>query len=172
MCDVSGAGQSLTRRLFWLLAPSVVALALFRWSRWAYTHHMKFLAWPMYLLNMYLTGADIPPTSVIGKRCFIGHVRGTIICGELGDDVTLYAAPGMGGGIAKSEPGRPAYGLPVVGHRVTLGARAMVLGAVHIGDDCVVGAGVLVTKDMPPGTSAVSRPPMFVKSAPSEGEAA
>lgn len=169
---MAGAGHSLTRRLFWLFAPSVVALGLFRLSHWAYTHHMKFLAWPLYLLNMYLTGADIPPTSRIGKRCFIGHIRGTILCGELGDDVTLYAAPGVGGGIPSSEPDRPAYGLPILGNRITVGARAMVLGAVHIGDDCVLGAGVLVTKDMPPGTSALARPPLFMKPASHEGETA
>lgn len=45
-----------------------------------------------------------------------------------------------------------------IGRDVWLGARVTVLGGVTIGDGCVVGAGSLVTKDLPPGAIAYGSP--------------
>jgi len=163
ICASMDGAKSVTRRLFWMLSPNVVALALFRVSHYLHTHGLRFLAWPVYLLNLYLTKADIPPSSFIGESCFLGHVSGTVICGTLGRNVTMFAAPGIGGGMGDRIEGRPAFGLPVIGDDVVIGARAMVLGAIYIGDGAIVGAGVLVTRDLAPGATAVNRPPMILK---------
>lgn len=45
-----------------------------------------------------------------------------------------------------------------IGHDVWLGAGVTVLGGVSIGYGCVVGAGSVVTKDLPPGTIAYGVP--------------
>ena len=45
----------------------------------------------------------------------------------------------------------------VVGNNVTIGASVTVLYGVTIGDDCFIGAGSHITKDVPAGT--VTRPP-------------
>lgn len=157
-CEMLGGTHSFSRRLFWALSPSIISLALYRLSHYLYTHGMRPLAWPLYLLNVYWTGADIPPSSVIGRNCFIGHAVGTIICGTVGDNAVLYARVGIGGGIAhEGDSGREAYGLPVIGHDVAIGAGALVLGSIHIGDGASVGAGAVVTKDIPPGFTAISR---------------
>ena len=37
-----------------------------------------------------------------------------------------------------------------IGNDVWIGRRAMIMPGVHIGDGCVVGAGAVVTKDIPP----------------------
>ena len=42
-----------------------------------------------------------------------------------------------------------------MGRRVVLGAGCTVLGDVAIGDDCTVGAGSIVTKEVPPGSTVV-----------------
>lgn len=162
ICQMMG-GTSLTRRLFWTLSPNVVALTLYRVSHYLHTNHLRFLAWPVYLLNFYLTGADIVPSSVIGERCFLGHVAGTVICGVVGRDAMLFGAPGIGGGMGSSEEGRPANGLPVIGDNVMIGARAMVLGPIFIGDGATIAAGAVVLKDMEPHATAVGRPPQIVK---------
>lgn len=162
ICQVMGA-TSLTRRLFWTLSPNVVALALYRISHFLHTHHLRFLSWPVYLFNFYLTGADIVPSAVIGERCFLGHVAGTVICGVVGRDAMLFAAPGIGGGMGSSEDGRPANGLPVIGDGVLVGARAMVLGPIFIGNGATIAAGAVVLKDMEPYATAVGRPPQIVK---------
>lgn len=51
------------------------------------------------------------------------------------------------------------YNLPVhIGSRVWIGAGAIVLPGVSIGDDTVIGAGSVVTKDVPSGVVAVGNP--------------
>lgn len=51
------------------------------------------------------------------------------------------------------------YNLPVhIGNRVWIGAGAIVLPGVTIGDDSVIGAGSVVTKDIPAGVVAVGNP--------------
>lgn len=51
------------------------------------------------------------------------------------------------------------YNLPVhIGNRVWIGAGAVILPGITIGDDTVIGAGSIVTKDMPSGVVAVGNP--------------
>lgn len=51
------------------------------------------------------------------------------------------------------------YNLPVhIGNRVWVGAGAIILPGVTIGDDSVIGAGSVVTKDVPSGVVAVGNP--------------
>ena len=53
--------------------------------------------------------------------------------------------------------GKPAEAKPVViGDRVWIGCRAIILKGVTIGDDAVIGAGAIVTKPVPAGAIAVS----------------
>jgi len=64
-----------------------------------------------------------------------------------------------------------AYGPPVarpvtIGTQVWLGARAIVLPGVTIGDDCVVGAGSVVTRSCPPGGVYVGAPARRVRDTP------
>lgn len=51
------------------------------------------------------------------------------------------------------------YNLPVhIGNRVWIGAGAIILPGVTIGDNSVIGAGSVVTKDIPSGVVAVGNP--------------
>lgn len=51
------------------------------------------------------------------------------------------------------------YAHPIkVGNNVWIGAQVCVLPGVTIGDNCVIGAGSVVTKDIPSGTLAVGNP--------------
>lgn len=44
---------------------------------------------------------------------------------------------------------------PVLGDRVYVGAGAVLIGPIHIGDDAKIGAGAVVTKDVPAGATAI-----------------
>jgi serine O-acetyltransferase len=44
---------------------------------------------------------------------------------------------------------------PVIGDRVYIGAGAKILGPVRIGNDAIIGANAVVTKDVPAGATVV-----------------
>lgn len=51
------------------------------------------------------------------------------------------------------------YGLPVnIGNNVWIGGRAVILPGVSIGDEAVVAAGAVVTRDVPPGVLVMGNP--------------
>ncbi len=47
---------------------------------------------------------------------------------------------------------------PVFGDRVDIGANAVIIGAITIGDDAAIGAGAVVLRDVPAGHVAVGNP--------------
>ena len=47
--------------------------------------------------------------------------------------------------------------------RVWVGARAIILPGVHLGEGCIVGAGSVVTKSFPPFSVVVGNPAKVVK---------
>lgn len=102
-----------------------------------------------------VTGIEIHPGARIGRRFFIDHGMGVVI-GEtavVGDDVLMYhgvTLGGKGGGHGKRHP--------TVGDRVVLGAGSSMLGAIRLGDDVVVGANTVVTKDVPAGSVVTGQP--------------
>ena len=53
-----------------------------------------------------------------------------------------------------------------IGNRVWIGCRAIILKGVTIGDDSVVGAGAIVTKDVPPKTVVVGQAARAVRTLP------
>ncbi len=50
-----------------------------------------------------------------------------------------------------------------IGNNVFIGQRAMILPGVEIGDNCVIGAGAIVTRDIPAGYVAVGIPARCLK---------
>ena len=60
--------------------------------------------------------------------------------------------------------GGQQYSLPItVGNDVWIGGNVVVLAGVTIGDRCVVGAGSVVTRDLPPDSLAVGNPCRVVR---------
>jgi len=51
-----------------------------------------------------------------------------------------------------------------IGKGVWIGANSLILPGVTIGDDCVIGAGSVVTRDIPSGSIAVGSPARVIKS--------
>lgn len=52
----------------------------------------------------------------------------------------------------------------ILGNRVYVGVNATFLPGVTVGDDCIIGAGAIVTKDIPAGSVAVGCPARVIKS--------
>jgi serine O-acetyltransferase len=107
------------------------------------------------MLTRFLTGIEIHPGAVIGKRLFIDHGMGVVIgeTTEIGDDCLLFHGTTLGG--TKMVHGKRH---PTLGNRVTVGAGTKVLGPIELGDDARVGANAVVTHDVPTGEIAVGVP--------------
>lgn len=50
-----------------------------------------------------------------------------------------------------------------IGHRASIGSNATIMCGVRIGDNAIVGAGAVVTKDVPSGHVVVGNPARFLK---------
>lgn len=128
------------------LYPGLHALILHRVSHWIYRLDIPFLPRFISYLNRFLTGIEIHPGAVIGKRVFINHGVGIVI-GEtaiVGDGTTIYQGVTLGG-TGKATGKRH----PTLGENVVVEAGAKVLGNIQIGNNVRIGAGSVVLRDVP-----------------------
>ncbi|MDH5488139.1 MAG: serine O-acetyltransferase, partial [Gammaproteobacteria bacterium] len=72
--------------------PGIHALMFHRMAHRLWVWRLRWLARMLSLLGRWLTGIEIHPGAIIGKRFFIDHGMGVVIgeTAEIGDDVTLY----------------------------------------------------------------------------------
>jgi serine O-acetyltransferase len=107
-------------------------------------------------LTRWLTGVEIHPGAVIGRRFFIDHGMGVVIgeTAEVGDDVMLYHGVTLGG---RTREGGKRH--PTLGDGVAVGAGAKILGPITIGAGSAVGANAVVTKDAAEDSILVGVPP-------------
>jgi maltose O-acetyltransferase len=52
----------------------------------------------------------------------------------------------------------------IIGNNVWIGSHAVILPGIKIGDNAIVGAGAVVTKDVPPGATVAGVPAKIIKS--------
>jgi len=89
---------------------------------------------------------------------------------EIGNNVTI--TPGVkfethdgGVGILRKEyPGINVFGRIKIGNNVFIGEDSMIMYGVSIGNDVVIGARSVVTKDIPPYTVAAGTPARVIRS--------
>ncbi len=125
--------------------PGLHAVWGHRMAHWLWTHKIKTIARIWSNLTRSATGIEIHPGATIGRRFFIDHGMGVVI-GEttiIGDDVMLYHDVTLGArGYQKGKRH------PTIADQVTIGAGARVLGDVHVGKGVVIGANMVITKDV------------------------
>lgn len=102
----------------------------------------------------WLWGIDLAYTVKLGRRVRIWHHGGMVLGARaIGDDVHIRHNTTLG--LAN----RHEYTRkPIIGDRVDIGAGACVLGAVTVGEDCVIGANSVVLRDLPPGSTVFGVP--------------
>lgn len=131
------------------------AVWIYRVNHWFWNHGFCLLARWLSQVARFLTGIEIHPAAQIGHRLFIDHGMGVVI-GEttiVGDDVTLYQGVTLGG--TGKEKGKRH---PTLRSNVVVGAGAKVLGNITIGENCRIGAGSVVLRDVPDNSTVVGVP--------------
>ena len=121
-----------------LLYQGFHALILHRLAHKLYKMKIPFLPRFISQISRFITGIEIHPGATIGKNFFIDHGMGVVI-GEtaiIGDNCLVYQGVTLGG--TGKECGKRH---PTIGNNVTLGAGAILLGNITIGDNSNVGAG-------------------------------
>ncbi len=135
--------------------PGLHALWLYRISHFLWRHKLQFPARLLSYIGRFLTSIEIHPGASIGRRFFIDHGAGVVIgeTSEIGDDVLLYQGVVLGGTTLDKKKRHPT-----VENNVVIGAGAIALGAITIGNSARIGSGSVVVKSVPPGTTVVGIP--------------
>ena len=147
-----------------LCYPGFHAILFHRMAHGLYKHGWFTVARIISQISRTLTGIEIHPGAIIGRRCFIDHGMGVVIgeTAEIGDDVLLYQGVTLGG--TGKDTGKRH---PTIGNGVVIGTGAKILGNIRIGDFVKVGAGSVVVRPVPDHSTVVGVPGRVVGEADS-----
>ena len=145
-------------RNFWevfLLYPGVHALIGYRFAHVLWKFKFNFLARFISYFMRWLTGIEIHPAAVIGRRFFIDHGMGVVIgeTSEVGDNVFIYHGVTLGGLSTKNGKRHPT-----IGSNVVIGAGAQVLGPTRVGSYTKIGSGSVVLQHVPEYSTVIGVP--------------
>lgn len=142
--------------------PGFRAVAIHRFGVWRMGVRPKPLRIPFSLVYRMMFrrcrngyGIELPYSVVLGRRVVIEHQGGIVIHGNsvIGDDCVIRQNCTLG--IRRMDAPDDA---PILGVGVDVGAGAVILGAVRIGDRAAIGANAVVLADVAAGAVAVGIP--------------
>lgn len=151
-----------------VLAQGFWALFWHRFGNWRMGVRVKVLRAPLTViyrmmakLTQWVCGIDVPYTVRVGRRVKLEHFGGMILVATaIGDDVIIRQNTTFG--IANLED---LHARPIIGNGVEIGVGAVVIGPVRVGDDAVIAANAVVTRDVAPGDVVGGVPARVIRSA-------
>ncbi len=126
-------------------------------------HRFGNLLRAVFLCYLRASGVKIGRNTMISLGAKIDVRRGTI---EIGNDCLITHGCKIlshDGAMRLINPGDDGAGSVVIGNNVFVGVNAIILRNVRIGDNSVIGAGAVVTEDVPPATVVAGNPARVVK---------
>jgi serine O-acetyltransferase len=120
--------------------------------------HILSIKWCEVFLGIY-----IGPHARIGNSFIIEHFGAIIVHSEtvIGDRVRIRQGVTIG-----NKSAAMPLDAPVIGDDVDVGAGAKILGAIYVGNGCVIGANAVVAKNIPPHAIAVGIPARLLRTRP------
>jgi serine O-acetyltransferase len=136
-----------------LLDNGFQAVVLYRLSRWLKRARIPILPAACARLSILLTGVDVNPNAELGPGLVISHGVGLVVGGGVvaGRDLLLHHQVTIG-----APTPRRIGQMPRIGDGVSIGAGALVIGAIQVGDGAFLGAGTLVTGDVAGGEKVIA----------------
>lgn len=110
-------------------------------------------------ISRFFTGIEIHPGAKLGKNIFIDHT-GAIIgeTAEIGNNVTIIGRAVLGSTGKSHDYLRHT----IVEDGVTIGMNSTMLGRIKLGKNSKIGAGAVVTHDVPPNTTVIGNPAKII----------
>jgi serine O-acetyltransferase len=147
--------------------PGFRAMAVYRFGAWCSGLRYRLLRAPLsrlylflyrYVRNVY--GIELPCRTKVGRRCFIPHQSGIVIhpFSEIGDDCLIRQNVTLGAA-SRDKP----TGAPKLGNNVHIGAGAVLLGNITVGDGAKINANAVVMTNVPAGAFVFNSPPKILK---------
>lgn len=139
------------------------AMMLYRIGNWCRKHKLGPIGGICERLMRHLCLCWISTKSDIKGGLKIVHGIGLVIGDgtSIGRNCDVRQNSTLGGNFSKVGPdGRMQ---PLLGDNVSVGAGAVILGPVRVGDNSVIGANAVVTKDIPANVIAVGVPARVLK---------
>lgn len=128
-------------------------------EHWLYNHHLNVIAQMLRGLVRIIFSADVPPQMQIGKGTVFPHdALGCVFHPDvkIGKNCKILHGVTMGGRAGHK-------GLPIIGDNVVIGTHAQLIGNVKIGNNSIVGAGAIVTHDVPDNVVVAGNPARILK---------
>jgi len=114
-------------------------------------------------MGCFFTGEQvcIGPNTIVNRNCYLDGRLGVRIGANCSISPEVYILS------MDHDPQDPDFvtggGVTTIGDHVWIGARAIILGGVRIGEGAVIGAGAVVTRDIAPWRIAVGNPAREIK---------
>jgi len=151
--------------------PGFHALVVFRFGTWAQQQQgaLRLLSSVVYRVlytfvrNIY--SVELPRGTKVGRRLWIPHPAGIVISyqAEIGDDCLILQNVTIGLGGHRGARKRPPPHAPRIGNNVEIGAGAVLMGGINVGDGARIGPNAVVMTDVPAGGTAFAAPAKILK---------
>ena len=145
----------------------VQAVIIYRLTHLLWSYKLYWLARFISTFARWITGIEIHPGAVIGRRFFIDHGMGVVIgeTAEIGDDCMMYHGVTLGGTSWDKEKRHPTLKDGVV-----IGAGAKILGPITLGHNVRVGSNSVVVRSVNDNDTVVGIPGRVVLKKASESD--
>ena len=143
----------------------VQAVIIYRLTHLLWRYKLYWLARFISTFARIITGIEIHPGAIIGRRFFIDHGMGVVIgeTSEIGDDCMIYHGVTLGGTSWDKEKRHPTLMDGVI-----IGAGAKILGPVTLGKNVRVGSNSVVVRSIDDNETVVGIPGRVVRKKSSE----
>jgi serine O-acetyltransferase len=163
------ARDPAARNVFEILTcySGVQAVIFYRLTHFLWRYKLHWLARFISTFARWITGIEIHPGAVIGKRFFIDHGMGVVI-GEtaiIGDDCMLYHGVTLGGTSWDKVKRHPT-----LKNGVVIGAGAKILGPITLGNNVRVGSNSVVVRSIDDDQTVVGIPGRIVRKKVEDGD--
>ena len=145
----------------------VQAVLFYRLTHFLWRYRLYWLARFISTFARWVTGIEIHPGAVIGRRFFIDHGMGVVI-GEtaiIRDDCMLYHGVTLGGTTWDKVKRHPT-----LKNGVVIGAGAKILGPIILGENVRVGSNSVVVRSIDDNETVVGIPGRIVRKKAEDGD--